>query len=98
MSGALFPPPSHFIPVQSKPLHRGAQHIYKFPNGFGASVICTMYSRGGPNGLWELGVLDELGDLTYSTPITDDVIGYLEDEEVCELLTRINALSREVTA
>lgn len=98
MSSAMFPPPSQFIPVQSKPLHGGSQHIYKFPNGYGASVICHMYSRGGPIGLWELAVLDELGELNYSTPITDDVIGHLEDEEVCELLTRINALSREVTA
>ena len=37
---------------------KGLQHIYKFPNGYGASVIKTDYSYGGKNGLWELAVYD----------------------------------------
>ena len=31
-------------------------------------------------------------DLTYSTPITDDVIGYLTNAEVLELLEKIKKL------
>ena len=32
------------------------------------------------------------GDLTYNTPITNDVIGHLTDDGVQEILAKINAL------
>ena len=32
-------------------------------------------------GLYEIAVLDSTGDLCYSTPITDDVIGYATEEK-----------------
>jgi hypothetical protein len=54
--------------------------------------------REGTAGLWELAVICWDGDgiedygLTYETPITDDVLGWLEDEAVGELLTAIAAL------
>lgn len=35
---------------------------------------------------------DSTQDLCYDTPITDDVIGYLTDQEVDELLNKIKAL------
>lgn len=40
---------------------------------------------------YELAVL-EYGELCYSTPITDDVIGYLTSDEVYDLLDRIEQL------
>lgn len=74
----------------------GGQHkVYKFPNNYGASVIQNDYSYGGERGLWEVGVIFFFGDdyeLTYSTPITEDVLGYLTDEEVCETLEQIKNL------
>ena len=39
-----------------------------------------------------MAVLDEKGDLTYDTPITDDVIGHLTDREAYEILLKIKAL------
>ena len=33
--------------------HDGVQHVYEFPNGYGASVIKHDYSYGGKSGLWE---------------------------------------------
>ncbi|MGH2326547.1 hypothetical protein ACQ7EN_08090 [Leuconostoc lactis] len=57
------------------------QTLYKFPNGFGASVIFHSGSYGYEQGLCEIGVIDWLGDkwmLTYSTSVTDDVIGFLD--------------------
>lgn len=75
--------------------HGGEQVVHKFDNGLGASVIRHEYSYGGDQGLWELAVIAFRGDewgLIYTTPITNDVIGYLSDEDVDALLVRIEAL------
>ena len=75
----------------------GEQHIYRFANGYGASVVRGPYTYGGPDGLFELGVIVFDGDkweLTYDTPITDDVLGYLDLPEVAKILVRIAALPK----
>ena len=71
-------------------LANGRQWKFKFANGFGASVINDGYGR--DSGLYELAVLDAEGSLTYDTPITDDVLGYLSPDEVGEALAKIEAL------
>ena len=63
-----------------------------FDNGYGASVVKHQYSYGGKDGLYELAVLDTNGDLTYETPITDDVIGYLRPEDVTDVMEKIQKL------
>ena len=73
-------------------LETGVQHIYKFPNGYGASVVKHSYSYGGKDGLWELAVLDSDGALCYHTPITQDVIGYLAWPNVEGILQEIKEL------
>lgn len=70
------------------------KHIYKFLNGYGASVIQSEYSYGHEDGLYELAVLKD-GELCYSTPITGDIIGYLTADEVAEHLSRIEKLPKE---
>lgn len=76
--------------------HPGGFGIYArifFPNGFGASVVRSEYSYGGKDGLYELAVIEEeTGEITYNTPITDDVIGYLTEEGVSVLLAEIELL------
>lgn len=67
------------------------QHLYLFANGYGASVLRSSYSFGGDRGLFELAVLKD-GDICYSTPITNDVIGYLTADEVAEYLQQIEKL------
>ena len=67
------------------------QKIYSFPNGYGASVIKGPYSYGGPDGKWELAVLKN-DEICYNTPITDDVVGRLNDPEVDRLLRQISQL------
>ena len=79
-------------PGSTHPAMGGVQHRFKFPNGFGASVVRHEYSYGGSKGLWELAVLDADGHIAYDTPITDDVLGYLVDAEVTDALDRIAAL------
>jgi len=64
----------------------------QFDNGYGASVVKTSYSYGGNEGLYELAVVDTKGDITYSTPVADDVVGYLTEQEVTDLLKEIQQL------
>jgi hypothetical protein len=70
----------------------GVQYHYKADNGYGASIVQTTYSYGGKDGLWELAVLDSDGQITYNTAITNDVLGYLSEEEVNETLEKIKNL------
>jgi hypothetical protein len=63
-----------------------------FENGYGASVVKGEYTYGGKDGLYELAVLDSNGDLTYETPVTDDVEGYLSENEVTKLMEQIQNL------
>ena len=74
----------------------GVQYVFRFENNYGASVVKHLGSYGYDQDLWELAVIqfDEDGkcDLTYDTPITDDVEGYLTDEDVRNLLARIKEL------
>lgn len=76
----------------------GTQKLYRFPNGYGASVVQFPHSYGYGSGRWELAVLKLTGEdvddfkLTYDTDITDDVIGYLTEDEVDALLDQVEAL------
>jgi hypothetical protein len=70
----------------------GVQAIERFDNGYGASVVCTPYTYGGKEGLYELAVLDNDGHLTYATPVTNDVLGYLSEQDVTEVLIKIQQL------
>lgn len=84
-------------PIDARPLDSGAvQKLYKFANGYGASVVKGEHTYGGDEGLWELAVIKFKTDgefvLDYSTPITEDVEGHLTDDAVEELLTKIEAL------
>ena len=63
-----------------------------FDNGYGASVVKHEYSYGGKDGLYELAVLDKDGELTYDTPITNDVIGYLREIDVTDVMEKIQQL------
>jgi len=74
----------------------GIQRIFKFANGYGASVVCNFGTYGGKEGKFELAVLNKNGCLTYDTPITSDVIGYLTEEEVQTILKQIDELTDEI--
>ena len=76
--------------MKSELVNGGLQRRYQFQNGYGASVINHKGSYGYPE-KWELAVTQD-GDLCYTTPITDDVIGHLTEEQVLEKLEEIKAL------
>jgi len=64
----------------------------EFANGYGASIVKTKFSYGGSAGLYELAVLDSNGEITYDTPITDGVLGYLTEDDVTKALKQIPEL------
>jgi len=83
--------------VDTVPFLNGIQKLYKFSNGYGASVVCHDGSYGGPyrkdkENLWEIAVLDSDNSITYHTPITQDVVGHCDDEKVEEILKEISEL------
>jgi hypothetical protein len=96
METALKTPQVEVTPWLSRRNNGGAQHIYRFANGYGASVVIHSFSYGRESGLWELGVVtfddNDRWHLTYATPVTDDVLGDLTDADVAETLVEIAAL------
>lgn len=82
--------------VSNEKRYDGVQKLYRFDNGYGASVIRHFGSYGYEKGLWELAVIhwedENEWHLCYDTPITDDVIGYLSEKEILIYLDQIEKL------
>ena len=81
--------------IETKALLGGVQYKFRFDNNYGASVIKHFGSYGHEADLWELAVLKfdkDDWDLCYTTPITDDTIGWLSNSEVWDLLQKIKEL------
>ncbi len=81
------------------PINNPIGLLVKFPNQYGASIVRHSGSYGGRDGLFEMGVAifsGELYGLDYNTPLTNDVFGYLEKEELFEKLELISELASHV--
>jgi hypothetical protein len=73
-----------------------------FPNGYGISVIRNDHPTFGftsytTDDEWEIAVIvgtsrEEKWKIVYDTPITEDVIGHLSDDEVTEIMQQIQEL------
>lgn len=81
--------------VYTKEANGGLQEVYRFANGYGASVIRGgSYAYGG----LELAVAkfnsEDNNDwnICYDTSVTDDVIGYLNEETLAATLADIQNL------
>jgi hypothetical protein len=80
------------------PIGAGKQVVLNFDNGYGASLVQFPGSYGGESGLYEIAVIKfKNGDLdnyelTYDTPVTDDVLGYLDEAECIKTFEEIKAL------
>lgn len=70
----------------------GLQATMIFENKRGVSVVKFNGSYGNELGLWELAVLDENGGLDYSTEITDDVLGHLTEQDVSDVMGKVQLL------
>jgi hypothetical protein len=64
-------------------------------NGYGASVVSSDLSYGGKQGLFEVAVLDLAGNIVYDTPVTGDVLGYLDFDGVAKTLREIQCLPKK---
>jgi hypothetical protein len=73
----------------------GIQAKHFFDNGYGVSVVKFPGSYGYGLGLYESAVLkgtEEESEICYDTEITSDVIGHQTEEEVEDLLYKVENL------
>jgi len=95
--------PSKHKPILERDLTIGHhQELYRFDNGFGASVVSGGYGAfAQPYGGLEMAVVSFPSDdplefvLRYDTPLTDDVLGHLVPEEIDDLLDQVAALPKD---
>ena len=77
-------------------------HIFRFENGYGASVQSHKGNYGYKSDLWELAVIIFLSDdphdfdLVYNTSITDDVLGWLTYSKAMTIVYKIAHLPQYV--
>jgi len=71
---------------------QGVAAKVEFPNGWGASIVKNDFSYGGKSGLFEIAVLDSDGKINSQTDITDDVLGWQDEDDVDRVLTAISKL------
>jgi hypothetical protein len=86
---------STFKTLPSNQINDGIQYLAFYPNGYGASIVQHKYSYGHDQGSWELAVIkgtEEDWNICYDTPITSDVLGYLSEADVEDVLLQIEAL------
>ena len=72
----------------------GTQATMAFDNGFGVSVITGKYAHSSGGSPYELAVLHN-GELTYDTPITDDVLGWLTEADVTRAMLDVQELAAD---
>jgi hypothetical protein len=78
------------------PFLTDAKEAYlEFENGYGISVICGYGAYGSGTNPYECAVLNG-NSLCYNTPITNDVIGYCDEEMVTRIMIEIQNLKQEL--
>lgn len=71
----------------------GVQVVFRFPNNYGASVIKHHFSYDVELAVVKFNSEDnDDWNICYTTPITDDVLGYLSEDELYKTLIEIKSL------
>ena len=86
MLSAILNPSQKFIDIKWD--GQGGHDIEHQPN-------ITCHSYGGDEGLWEVALIGPTGDIRYDTPVTDDVLGHLTDDEVLDLADIVSGWETE---
>ena len=74
---------------------KGISATVEFPNGWGASIVQNDASYGGKSNLFEIAVLDSDGNINSQTDITDDVLGWQDEDDIDKVLTAISKLDSD---
>lgn len=85
--------------VKERPHLGGVQRLYKLPNGFGLSLVnsTALHSY---SFAWEAAVVREMrddgsfADITYETPLTDDVEVFSTEEDANNFIARAKAWAK----
>ena len=80
---------------QDHKIKDGIQATHFFPNGYGVSVVRFPGSYGFEDDLYEVAILQGTEDnwnITYDTPITDDVLGHRDEQDINIILEEVQAL------
>jgi len=65
-----------------------------FDNGWALSVAQIPYTDSGKRGLYELAVINKDGHIDYDNPVSNgDIVSYLNEEEVTELMLKVQEFS-----
>ena len=82
----------------------GFQARMDFPNGFGVSVVCGLFFYCSPKmnlpdasmyRTYEVAIMKD-GSLTYDTPLTGDVLGFLTPTEVTDTMEQVQSLVENI--
>ena len=71
------------------------QSVMFFDNGYGISVITGERAYGDDKSPYECAVIKgnkENWSIVYDTPITNDVIGYCDEDKITEIMKQIQEL------
>jgi len=82
-----------FKDLEFKPhsIGNGLQAVMNFDNNYGVSVVKFNGSYGYHQDLWEVAILYK-GALTYNTDITDDVLGHQTEQDVTDVMKKVQEL------
>lgn len=74
---------------------KNTQWVFRFQNGYGLSVICGFGAYATRQAPFEAAVLafrDDDYEITYETPVADDILPRLTESRVLEVLAQLKAL------
>jgi hypothetical protein len=83
-----------FVPTE--PFLDGIKSSLHFENEYGVSVVRHKYSYGYGLGLYEMAIMNKDNDIVYNTPVTNDVLGYLTENDVSNYMIKVQRLEKKV--
>jgi hypothetical protein len=75
-------------------INNGMQIVFRFDNNYGLSVVSHSFSYGNKQEKFEIAIIkfnsedDDDWNITYDTPITDDVLGYQSKGDTLDVIRK----------